>query len=277
MSPSRFFRSLLLFCCCGSLASLSQADEREDFTHYAFANYLGSGLYRTANQNTTVINVPISFTLSEDEHSSLSLRTPISLGFFNFKWRDLPEGDFPSSVGTATFTPGIEYRTRTAANHELQSYVDLGYGNNFSSGTDVAIMSAGVSSLLDVDYKQVRPVWVNRLFFAGYSSFDGGVSETYSAIQSGIDIGTNVYWRWDWLGVEVEPRLFAAGYWYFDKLRFVMPIGEDVLVSHSLEVGATLAFSKPILWEWMGIDRIGLSYRAGDGVQAWRLIFEFPI
>ncbi|QFU22123.1 hypothetical protein FM038_008140 [Shewanella eurypsychrophilus] len=249
----------------------------EDFTHYAFANYLGSGIYKTSGQNATVVNIPISFDIRNDDTSSLILRTPVSLGFFNFTWSDLPEGEFPDNVGTMTVTPGIEYRVNTSDDHEFQAYIDLGYGNNFTSGTNVAIYSAGVSSLLDLQLRQSDPVWVNRLFFAGYSSFDGKQNETYSALQSGVDIGTDIYWRWDWLGVDVEPRFFAAGYWYFDKLRFATPFGEDVLVSHSLEIGATLAFSKPILWEWMGIDRLGLSVRAGDGVQAWRLIFEFPI
>ncbi|WP_394388087.1 hypothetical protein [Shewanella woodyi] len=266
-----------LFICLSLLFLSSSIQAEEDFTHYAFANYLGSGLYRTSGQNTTVVNMPMSFELWQDNTDSLTLRTPVSLGFFNFKWDDLPEGELPSSVGTFTFTPGVEYRTRTAEDHELQAYLDLGYGKNLNSGNHVAIISGGVSSLLELEYKQSAPVWVNRLYFAGYQSFDGSQAETYSAIQSGFDIGTDIHWRWDWLGVDVEPRVFAVGYWYFDKLRFATPFGDDVLVSHSLEVGATLAFSKPILWEWMGIDRLGLSVRAGDGVQVWRLIFEFPI
>ncbi|MFT5235146.1 MAG: hypothetical protein ACI8SK_001438 [Shewanella sp.] len=261
-----------------SLTFLSaHAQAKQDFTHYAFANYLGSGLYRTSGQNATVVNLPLSFDIQRSETESLTLHTPISLGFFNFKWDDIPGGGLPSSVGTVTLTPGIEYRTRTAEDHEFQTYVDLGYGHNLNSDTHVAIVSAGVSSLLDLNFKQSTPVWVNRVFFAGYRSFDGSEAETYSAIQSGIDIGTNIHWRWDWLGVDVEPRFFAAGHWYFDKLRFVTPFGNDVLVSNTLEVGATLAFSKPILWEWMGIDRLGLSVRSGDGVQVWRLLFEFPI
>ncbi|WP_258405312.1 hypothetical protein [Shewanella mesophila] len=108
----------------------------------------------------------------------------------------------------------------------------------------------------ELTLEQSRPIWVNRLFFAGYRSFDGKQQATsnkqqatYSAIQSGIYIGTDIHWRWNWLGVGVKPRVFTAGYWYFDRLRFVMPIGDDVLVSHNLELGATLAFSKPILWE----------------------------
>ncbi|NRD74392.1 hypothetical protein HQQ94_14345 [Shewanella sp. VB17] len=249
----------------------------EDFTHYAFANYLGSGLYRTSEQNTTVVNVPLNFNIDNNNAESWFFHTPISFGFFNFKWDDVPNGDFPSSIGTVTLTPGIEYHLRTSEHHELQTYFDLGYGINNNSGSGVGIMSAGVSSLLDLAFKKTHPIWVNRLFFAGYRSVDTAESETYSAVQSGIDMGTGIYWRWDWLGVDVEPRIFAAGYWYFDKLRFATPFADDVLVSNSLEVGITLAFSKPILWEWMGIERLGVSVRSGDGVQVWRLLFELPI
>ncbi|NRB24795.1 hypothetical protein [Shewanella sp.] len=264
---------LVLVTLLGSSFALAE----EDYVHYAFANYLGSGIYQTSGQNATVVNIPISVELYKNDTETLILRTPISLGFFNFKWSDLSDGDLPTSVGTMTITPGIEYRLRTSDTHEFQTYADLGYGNNFTTGNNVAIYSAGVSSLLDLELRQSAPVWVNRLFFAGYASFDGTQSETYSALQSGIDIGTNIHWRWNWLGVDVEPRVFATAYWYFDKLRFATPFGEDVLVSNSVEVGATLAFSKPILWDWMGIDRLGLSVRSGDGVKVWRLIFEFPI
>lgn len=54
-----------------------------DYSHYAFANYLGSGIYRTSGQNATVVNIPISFDLERTETESLVLRTPLSLGFFN--------------------------------------------------------------------------------------------------------------------------------------------------------------------------------------------------
>ncbi|MCL1139205.1 hypothetical protein [Shewanella pneumatophori] len=246
-----------------------------DYTHYAFANYLGSGIYRTSGQDATVANIPISFDLQRSDTESLVLKTPISLGFFNFKWSDLPDGELPSSVGTLTVTPGIEYRVKTSDTHEFQTYADLGFGTNFTNGNDVLIYSAGMSSLLDFELGDTSPVWVNRVFFAGYTTLHDNSSETYSAVQSGVDIGTNYFVQVK--GVEIEPRFFAAGYWYFDKLSFATPFEDDVLVANSYEVGVTLAFSKPVGWDLFSIDRFGFSYRAGDGVEVWRLIFEFPI
>ncbi|MGS0675182.1 hypothetical protein [Shewanella sp. 0m-4] len=251
------------------------AQAETDYSHYAFANYLGSGLYRTSGQNATVANIPISFDLQRSETESLVLRTPVSMGFFNFTWSDLPDGELPSSVGTLTVTPGLEYRIKTSETHEFQTYADLGFGTNFTNSNDVVIYSAGMSSLLDFELGNTHPQWVNRVFFAGYNTLHDGASESYSAVQSGIDIGTNYYFQVK--GVEVEPRFFVAGYWYFDKLKFTTPFEEDVLVANSFEVGATLAFSKPVGWDLINIKRFGLSYRKGDGIEVWRLIFEFPI
>ena len=253
----------------------AMAETEVEYSHYAFANYLGSGIYRTSGQNATVANIPISFDLKRSEDESLVLNTPVSMGFFNFTWSDLPEGDFPSNVGTLTITPGIEYRVKTSETHEFQTYADLGFGTNFTNSNDVLIYSAGMSSLLDFELGNTSPVWVNRLFFAGYSTLNDNSSETYSSVQSGVDIGTNLYFQMK--GIEIEPRFFVAGYWYFDRLKFTTPFEEDVLVSNSYEVGMTFAFSKPVGWDLINIERFGLSYRKGDGIEVWRLIFEFPI
>ncbi|WOT04042.1 hypothetical protein [Shewanella youngdeokensis] len=268
MAFLRYFSiSLILLSFC--------ATAETDYHHYAFANYLGSGVYRTEGQNATVVNIPLSFDLHRTETESVVLHTPLSLGFVDFTWRDIPDGDLPTSVGTATLTPGVEYRVQTSSTHEFQAYTDLGVGANSTNGHNVLIYSAGMSSLLELDFEQSKPVWVNRVFFAGYNSFDDAAKETYSAVQSGFDVGTNYHFQVADVGV--EPRLFVVGYWYFDKLRFVTPFNEDVMIKNSLEAGVTFAFSRSLGWELFNISHLGLSYRAGDGIQAWRLIFDFPI
>ena len=77
MARLRYLASSALVC------ALPVAAET-DYTHYAFANYLGSGIYRTSGQDATVANIPISFDLQRSDTESLVLKTPISLGFFNF-------------------------------------------------------------------------------------------------------------------------------------------------------------------------------------------------
>ncbi|WP_394495732.1 hypothetical protein [Shewanella sp. ENK2] len=52
-----------------------------DVNHYAFANYIGSGIYRASGQNAAVVNIPFAFDIEESEDHVLTLRLPISLGF----------------------------------------------------------------------------------------------------------------------------------------------------------------------------------------------------
>ncbi|MGZ9898653.1 hypothetical protein [Shewanella gaetbuli] len=265
---------------CVSYGYSSERKPTPDASHYAFANYLGSGIYRTAGQSAAVLNIPLSFLIDEDDNHQVKLRLPVSFGFLNYSFEDLPSGEFPDGVGTLTVTPGIEYDWFVNDKLTIESYLDIGYGFNSSTKTNVGIFSTGVSSVYQLDNQKYSPIWVNRLYFAGYRSTLNDRAESYSVLQSGLDFGLGTKWRWR--DNEIEPRLFFSGKWYFDELKFVNPIGDDVMTNHTYEVGATVKFSKPLGYEFFGwdglkFDRLGLSYQVGGGIKVWRLIFEFPL
>ncbi|MDO6619462.1 MULTISPECIES: hypothetical protein [unclassified Shewanella] len=249
--------------------------DNPDLSHYAFANYIGSGIYRASGQSAAVANIPFAFDIEQADDHLLTLRLPVSLGFFNYSFSDLPEGELPDGVGTMTITPGIEYKWFYDEQLTLETYLDLGYGHNFSNSSNVGIFSTGFSALYELAQPKYNPVWVNRIYYAGYKSSINDSSDGYSVLQSGIDFGLNQ--RWDWGEYTVEPRLFVAGRWYFDKLKFVTPVQENVLTQYSYEVGVTLALSKPLGWGWFSTDRFGMSYQTDGELQVWRLIFEFPM
>ena len=276
-------KAILIAFLISAFSIPSQASEETlDASHYAFANYLGSGIYRTSGQSAAVLNIPLEYEFdldSMDDHKFF-FHLPLSFGFFDYSFEQLPSGAFPDHVGTLTVTPGIEHHWLVDDQLTIESYVDIGFGRNYSNDSNISIFSTGVSSVYKIDQQQYRPIWVNRLYYAGYSSSLNDGSESYSVYQTGIDVGLN--YQWDWDGIGVEPRVFVGGKWFFDKLKFISPVGEDVLTSYTLEVGATLAFSKPVGWQvfgWDGlkVDRFGLSYQAGGGLKVWRLIFDFPL
>lgn len=242
-----------------------------DNSHYAFGSYLGSGIYRASEQDATVISLPLDFTLEQSEDSEFLLRLPISVGFFNYSLEDAGEFELPSSVGTLTVTPGFEKRWRLDENWRMEAYGDLGFGSNFDQGGNVAIMAAGISGLRHFELWQADSLWVTRLKFAAYSERAFSISQSFSVLQTGVDIGLPYHWSWQ--GLQMQPRVFALGYWYFDQLQFAGDLNQDTLVSGSVELGATLALAKPVL----GIDRLGISYRSGDGLEIWRLVFSMPI
>lgn len=242
---------------------------------YAFGSYLGTGVYRAADQNATVVSIPLNFDFLKDDSSQTWLRLPLSFGFFDYLAKDITEGELPSSVGTMTITPGIEHHWQASINTRMEAYLDVGFGTNFDTDTNVAILASGVSTLYDFTLAGEDSVWVSRLRFAGYSEHVGELTDQFAVLQTGVDIGLSP--RWQWLNIQIQPRLFAVGYWYFNALDFSQDAEDETIVSGSYEFGVTLAFSKPLGGDLLGVDRIGISYRTGDGLNIWRLLFSFPI
>ena len=249
--------------------------------HYAYANYLGSGIYKTTGQDVTLINLPFSYQLGQEGQTTYGLRLPLSVGFFDFSYQDLPELDFPSSVGTITFTPGIEFSQQVTDDLVLETYLDFGYAKNLTADRDVTVHSAGISSLYYFNLNQFDSIWANRIYYAGYQGNSVDVSDQYAAIQTGIDIGFPV--RYQLLGYRFQPRAFTSLFWYFNEAKFDLPLTklasskQEVTLTNSAEIGFTLKFDKRIGYSWAGIDRIGLSYRYSKNINVFRLLFSFPI
>ncbi|WP_033095884.1 hypothetical protein [Colwellia psychrerythraea] len=257
--------------------------EAEDIepVHYAYANYLGSGIYRTTGQNASLISMPFSYEIGHVGKTTYGLRLPVSVGFFDFELADLPSLDLPDSVGTVTFTPGLAFNYQYSKDWFIESYIDLGYGRNLTTNKGVSIHSSGVSALYHFDIKNHDGIWANRLYYARYDGNGYNAKDSYAAAQIGIDLGLPI--QYQVLDYPFQPRLFATAFWYFSEVDFLTPRTrsfneeDNVTLTNSVEFGFTLKFAKTIGYTWAGIERLGLSYRYSKNFSAFRLLFSFPI
>jgi hypothetical protein len=249
--------------------------------HYAYANYLGSGIYRTTGQNASLVSMPFSYDLGHSNKISYQLRLPVSVGFFDFDFVDLPNLELPNGVGTVTFTPGVAVNYKVTEDWLLETYLDLGYGRNLTQQRGVTVHSSGVSTLYHFSMKNFDSVWANRLYYALYNGNGYNAKDSYAALQTGIDIGLPI--QYQLFGVNFQPRLFMTAFWYFSEVNFLKPLTKDftqpkhVTLTNSIEYGCTLKFAKKIGFSWAGIDRVGLSYRHSKNLSAFRLLFSMPI
>ena len=268
---------LILF----SFIVMSVKAEDIEPVHYAYANYLGSGIYQTTGQNASLISMPFSYELGHEGKTTYGLRLPVSVGFFDFELADLPNLDLPDSVGTVTFTPGIAFNYQYNKDWFIESYIDLGYGRNLTTNKGVSIHSSGVSTLYHFDIKNYDAIWANRLYYARYDGNGYDAKDSYAAIQLGIDMGLPL--QYQVLGYSFQPRIFATAFWYFSEVDFLTPRTrsfdeeDNVTLTNSVEFGFTLKFAKTIGYSWAGIERLGLSYRYSKNFSAFRLLFSFPI
>lgn len=256
-------------------------DRELDVVHYAYANYLGSGIYRTTGQNASIINLPFSYDIDTEGKTTYGLRLPLSLGFFDFDFSDIPSVELPSEVGTATFTPGVALSYQYSENLAIETYLDYGYAKNFTSGFNVSVHSAGISSLYSFTFQDMDSIWATRLYYAAYHGNGFSVHDSYAAFQMGLDIGLPL--KYQMLSYSFQPRIFTTAFWYFDDVELnsqksLLDTGvSNVTLSNSMEFGVTLKFDNVIGYSWAGFDRLGLSYRFSDDFSAFRLLFSFPI
>jgi hypothetical protein len=278
MFTIRFFFASFLAC----LALSSQAKDIEP-VHYAYSNYLGSGIYHTTGQDVTLINLPFSLTLGESGYTTYSLRLPVSFGFFDFDFEDVPDLDFPDSVGTFSFTPGIQLDYQYTENLVIESYFDLGYARNLTTNRNVLVHSGGISSLYTFTINEYDSIWASRIYYAGYNGHNYDADDLYAAIHIGVETGLPV--KYQLFGYTYQPRVFATAFWYFTEVDFNLLTKSTqsteeqrkVSLSNSVEFGITMKFDKTIGYSWAGIDTFGLSYRFSENINIVRILFSFPI
>lgn len=274
-------RLLTIICIFFSIVLTANSEESEP-VHFAYANYLGSGIYRTTGQNASLISLPFTYELGKEDKTSYGLRLPVSVGFFDFSFaEDLPNFDLPDEVGTITFTPGVNFNYQATEDWVIESYVDLGYGRNLTTNKGVTIHSAGVSAIYSFDYKKYDSIWASRSYYVRYSGNGYEAKDSYAAIQMGLDTGLPV--QYSILGYQFQPRVFATVFWYLSEVDFFTPRtlkseeDQHITLTNSLEFGVTMKFAKTIGYSWAGIDRLGLSYRYSKNLSAFRLLFSLPI
>jgi hypothetical protein len=263
------------------ILSLPVLGEEIEPVHYAYANYLGSGIYHTTGQNASIVNLPFSYEIDKEGQLTYGLRLPISFGFFDFELADIPELDFPSEVGTLTFTPGIEASYRYSNDLVLESYIDFGYAKNLTTQKNVSVHSVGISSMYYFNIEDYDSIWVNRLYYAGYDGNGFDAQDSYAAFHLGIDTGLPL--KYQVFGYQFQPRIFATAFWYYKEVDFPILSTQafddknNVTLTDSYELGFTMKFDETIGYSWAGIDRLGLSYRFSEQFSAFRLLFSFPI
>jgi hypothetical protein len=258
--------------------SRSSSKNDQEPANYAFANYLGTGIYSTSGRDVTVINIPMTFEPEKQGEIVYRWRLAPSVGFYDFDFDTDDIGDaenIPDSVDTVSIVPGVEFDFPITDDLTLVPYFDLGWSKNFTSNEDVAIYSVGLSSMYDFRAQGKDHLWVSRLIYAGYRTQSANVTDSFASLQTGVDWKTPL--RWGPSGRGSYTSIYGVTYWYFDQLSFRRPDESSETVTSSYELGATYGFDKPIDLYLFELERVGFGYRWSDDLDIWRLTFNLPI
>jgi hypothetical protein len=268
--------ALLLAHTLSGQAQTSTSNNDKDPANYAFANYLGTGIYSTSSQDVTIINVSMTYQPKKQGKYIYRFRLPVSLGFYDFDFNeDEIDENVPDGVDTFTFVPGIEVDFPISDQLTLVPYIDLGWSKNFENNNDVLIYSTGLSSIYAFKAFGEDHLWINRLIWAGYRTEDS-VTDSFASLQTGLDWTTPL--RWGTRGSGTFTSVYGLSHWYFKEVDFRRPDdASDDSLTISYELGLSFGFDRGLDFSLFTLNRVALGYRWSDDLKLWRLSFNLPI
>ncbi len=268
----------LLCALSGSPPSL--ADEQDDKLsaqiNYAYANYLGTGIYTAADRAVQVYHMPFSVNYREPEppRQGLIFRLPVTVGFINFKLDKIIESGLPNRIETLTLVPGLAFVFRLRENWTLTPFADLGAGHDFETNHSAWVYGAGIKSLATFGLGRLDFTLFNEFLFAGNTTPDNRGSNDFSRLETGISFQKPLSWRlWQ---RKTALRIYYANFLYTNSLEFLQFTDNSYEISTQNEIGMTLDTDPDMQVARIGFSGIGIGYRFGNKISVYRLVFGLP-
>jgi hypothetical protein len=257
--------------------------EPEPLVNFVFASQLGSGVYASGDSVVQVYRIPISWDAIpvEDRTWGLRLRFPITLGFYDFRSRDFLELEIPDHVSTVTLSAVGEFLVPVGERWVLSPVGELGYARDFTENVGSALYSVGIRATRTAPFGGYDTTFDTRTVWAGQAEADRALADDFLRVETAYDVRRPV-------GSVGSRRLdlggFVANYVYFDSTGFFRFPQEETAVRAASD--GVKSDDTTVLWEigftvgieprkWLGVPwpRVGVSYRFGDGLSTWRLVF----
>jgi len=245
-----------------------------ELSDFVFANYLGSGLYSAAGRDVGVLAIPFSAPepVYQRDNLQVMVNIPVTFGFFNFSTGSpLPPG-IPERLDTLTVVPSVNFEYQMNNSWKLTPFVDLGFGKNFSDGSNVGIYATGIRSNLDFQLAGRKARLGNRLLYAAYSPGDN----VLTSFDTGVEVTRPL--KGTLFGKKLNASLYVVNFLYLQNLQFVSYASgvPSANVAMQNEIGITFGLGRGIGRPTLKIPRIGIGYRVGGDVSAVRIVFGAP-
>ncbi len=271
--------AIILLACWWPLNAEADAlrQAERDLVNFAFATQLGSGIYTVNGRTVQIYRLPFSRQLSEVEEGRPGIRVtlPVTVGLFDFKLGDIVDEGIPTDLETLSAALGVELEFPLGESWRLLPYVEAGHAWDFHSDQDAVLYSVALHARRDLE-RQDQLVRFNA--GAVYAAVDlrgaGGHSSLFR-LETGIES------RWTsnrtFRGHQIDWGPYGVVEWYADRPE--EPV-ERSSTSSAIPLQAEFGFTvgtrtRAKLWG-VPVPRIGLGYRFGDGLSAYRLAFGAP-
>ena len=267
---------ILIMTALLTYSSLALGEKNLALTHYGYAAYLGSGIYRTSDRTVKVYNIPMSYTARAVGESQwgINIKFPVTVGFYDFDPSDIVDSGLPDKVETFTLIPGLELIIPLRKNWKILPFLDYGFGRNFENDNTINIFAGGIRSLSDFDIGRKSTLTLsNRYYYVGQKEKNVQISSDFRALENGVSL--NPRYKLSFFGRPADLHFHYVNFLYAN-LRFLRFRDEAFEIKMQNEAGFTFGLARQKPLKIFDIPRIGLGYRWGDKLRVIRLIIGAP-
>ena len=270
-----FFSFLLVTNTCPVFAT-SDIDKLENSINYAFANYLGTGVYTATDRNVQIYHLPFTKDISNEPEANpfIFFRLPFTIGFLEFTPQEILDSGLPDRLETITFVPGIGLHYQVSNQWQLTPFIDIGFGHDFATNQTALVYGSGIKSRFTFDYTDYVIELHNELLYAGNSVKTDSKTNDFSRFETGLNFSYPLPFKlWD---RKTALSLYAINFNYFNSLDFIRFTEGKIQVRTQNEIGITFDTTPDMAISKVEFSRVGLAYRTGNGVNVIRLVFGMP-
>jgi hypothetical protein len=242
---------------------------------FGFATQLGSGVYTMSGRTLQVYRLPFAYEFDHAAEARVraSLTLPVTLGFIDFKPVDVVDTGLPQSLDSMSFVPGLTLEVLLSTRWRIEPFVEAGIARDRTSDFDQRIYAAGLRSFYDIhDAGTAWQVYGEALYTTiEQKSLDR--SDDFTRLR----LGTTARRAFDVAGQGRRADYLIYGFVdVFPDLPESALNGEDGSGDPQFELGVTLGTTEPVRVLGIALPRVGLGYRFGNGLSAYRLVFGGP-
>ena len=252
--------------------TLLSGDE-QNVVNFAFATQLGSGVYSVSGRTLQIYRLPFRYDLrsADDSGPGVVLTLPVTFGFYNFELQDVADGDIPTDVDALSFVPGLALVFEVNPDWKLEPYVEGGISRARDVDANATVYSGGLVSLYEFGGKGFDWQLRNDLTYAGVDLHGAGGSDQLTRFQTVVTARRPFS-----PGSQLDYLLYALNDYYVDQPDGPVDSAERRGNSVQYELGITLGtFETRRIWR-IPLPRVGIGYRFGSDLEAWRIVFGTP-
>lgn len=252
--------------------SLLSGDE-QNVVNFAFATQLGSGVYSVSGRTLQIYRLPFRYDLKSADEAGFEavLKLPVTLGFYDFELQDVADGDIPTDVDALSFVPGLRLEFEAGPHWILAPYAEAGISKARDADADSTVYSGGLVSLYEFGGHGFDWQLRNDLTYAGVDLHGAEGSDHFTRFQTVLTARRPVS-----RASRIDYLIYAMNDYYVDQPEGPVDSAEQGGSSLQYEVGFTLGTSETLrIWR-IPMPRVGIGYRFGSDLDAWRIVFGTP-